>query len=234
MTGAAPVARRGPDLRRRVAARPLRQLRQAAAHAVRAAVRAAGRAGRLADGGGHRPDRGAGRARLLRRALGGDGLQPHRRPCGSTPAIREPRKRELPRGALTLAQAWASVAVAAALFMLAAGSLNPLCLLLSPRRARLGAGLQPGQALHLVAASLARPEPGHRAGRRVSRGDRPVERPGVAAARGRRRGRDLGGRASTSSTPCPTRASIGARVCGARSSVWASGARSCSPSCCTA
>ena len=45
---------RGADLRRRVAARPLRQLRQAAAHALRAAVRAARRAGRLAGRTGRR------------------------------------------------------------------------------------------------------------------------------------------------------------------------------------
>jgi 4-hydroxybenzoate polyprenyltransferase len=42
------------------------------------------------------------------------------------------RNRELPRGALSLAQAWASIAVAAALFLVAAWELNPLCLLLSP------------------------------------------------------------------------------------------------------
>jgi 4-hydroxybenzoate polyprenyltransferase len=47
---------------------------------------------------------------------------------------RNPRtlNRELPRGTLTLTQAWISVVVAAALFVLAAGLLNPLCLLLSP------------------------------------------------------------------------------------------------------
>jgi 4-hydroxybenzoate polyprenyltransferase len=47
---------------------------------------------------------------------------------------RNPRtmQRELPRGALTLTQAWASVLVAAAIFILAAGSLNRLCLVLSP------------------------------------------------------------------------------------------------------
>jgi 4-hydroxybenzoate polyprenyltransferase len=42
------------------------------------------------------------------------------------------RNRELPRGALTIAQAWISIAVAAALFVLVAGLLNPLCLRLSP------------------------------------------------------------------------------------------------------
>jgi 4-hydroxybenzoate polyprenyltransferase len=47
---------------------------------------------------------------------------------------RNPRtmQRELPRGALTLGQAWVSVVVAAAIFVLAAGSLNRLCLALSP------------------------------------------------------------------------------------------------------
>jgi len=42
------------------------------------------------------------------------------------------RNRELPRGALTRSQAWISIVVAAALFVLAAGLLNPLCLRLSP------------------------------------------------------------------------------------------------------
>ena len=47
---------------------------------------------------------------------------------------RNPRtlNRELPRGSLSLTQAWVSVAVAAGLFVLAAALLNPLCLLLSP------------------------------------------------------------------------------------------------------
>ena len=40
--------------------------------------------------------------------------------------------RELPRGALTLAQAWVSVLGAAAVFIAAAALINPLCLLLSP------------------------------------------------------------------------------------------------------
>jgi len=47
---------------------------------------------------------------------------------------RNPRtmRRELPRGAISLSQAWASVLVAAAIFILAAGNLNRLCLVLSP------------------------------------------------------------------------------------------------------
>lgn len=42
------------------------------------------------------------------------------------------RMRELPTGALSLAQAWASVLAAGALFVAAAALLNPLCLILSP------------------------------------------------------------------------------------------------------
>ena len=47
---------------------------------------------------------------------------------------RNPRtmQRELPRGAITLGQAWTSVLAAGAIFVLAAGSLNRLCLVLSP------------------------------------------------------------------------------------------------------
>jgi len=42
------------------------------------------------------------------------------------------RGRELPRGALSVAQAWGSVVLAAAGFLVAAWALNPLCFLLSP------------------------------------------------------------------------------------------------------
>jgi 4-hydroxybenzoate polyprenyltransferase len=42
------------------------------------------------------------------------------------------RNRELPRGALTLGQAWISVLVAAGIFIAAAALLNPVCLALSP------------------------------------------------------------------------------------------------------
>jgi len=47
---------------------------------------------------------------------------------------RNPRtqNRELPRGTLSLTQAWLSVVLAGGIFVLAAGSLNPLCRLLSP------------------------------------------------------------------------------------------------------
>ncbi len=42
------------------------------------------------------------------------------------------RGRELPQGRLTLRQAWISVVVAAGVFLLAAGAINPLCLALAP------------------------------------------------------------------------------------------------------
>jgi 4-hydroxybenzoate polyprenyltransferase len=42
------------------------------------------------------------------------------------------RSRELPRGALTLRQAWISVVVAAGVFLFSAALLNPLCFALSP------------------------------------------------------------------------------------------------------
>ena len=42
------------------------------------------------------------------------------------------RMRELPRGVLSVRQAWISVAVASVVFVAAAGALNRLCLLLSP------------------------------------------------------------------------------------------------------
>ena len=47
---------------------------------------------------------------------------------------RNPRtqNRELPRGSLSLKQAWISIVVAGLIFVVAAGSLNPLCLMLSP------------------------------------------------------------------------------------------------------
>jgi 4-hydroxybenzoate polyprenyltransferase len=42
------------------------------------------------------------------------------------------RMRELPQGKLTLRQAWISVLLASAVFILASAALNPLCLVLSP------------------------------------------------------------------------------------------------------
>src|SRR5215207_8483561 len=42
------------------------------------------------------------------------------------------RLRELPRGAMSVREAWASVITASVLFVLAAWAINPLCLALSP------------------------------------------------------------------------------------------------------
>src|SRR4051812_18233712 len=42
------------------------------------------------------------------------------------------RMRELPRGAMSVREAWIAVAVASAVFVAASGALNRLCLMLSP------------------------------------------------------------------------------------------------------
>ena len=107
---------------------------------------------------------------------------------------RNPRtkNRELPRGALSTRQAWASVVVAGVLFVLASALLNPLCLALSPGGTGMGSDLQPFEALHLVAAFVARNEPRHRTGRRVPRRHGPMEPSSLAAAGGERGRRDLG------------------------------------------
>ena len=59
------------------------------------------------------------------------------------------RNRELPTGALSLAQAWASVGIAAALFVTASALLNPLCL-----------GLAPLALVWVTAYSLSKRSPG--------------------------------------------------------------------------
>ena len=69
------------------------------------------------------------------------------------------------------------------LFVIAAWQLNPLCLWLSPVALALGAGLQLHQALHALVAPVARARAGHRAGGRLPRRDRRVERAVVAAVR---------------------------------------------------
>ena len=50
-------------------------------------------------------------ARVHRRALRGDGLQSHRRPRDRRARTRAPRMREMPRGALSVREAWLSVVV---------------------------------------------------------------------------------------------------------------------------
>ena len=145
------------------------------------------------------------------------------------------RNRELPRGALTLTQAWVSVARGRR-------AVRARRLRCSIRSASL---LSPVALAWVLTYSLSKRftwwphlwlghEPRDRAGRRLSRGHRPVERAGLAAARGHRSRSRPGSRGSTSSTPCPTPASTGRRDSGAPSCGWASGGRSCWPSCCTA
>ena len=127
---------------------------------------------------------------------------------------RNPRtaQRELPRGAITLTQAWASVIVASAIFLLAAGSLNPLCLVLSPlalawiliysltKRFTWWPHLWLGLSLAIA------PVGGYLA---VTG---PVERPRVAAVRGRRRRRHLGGGLRHLLRPARRRLRSGRRV----------------------
>ncbi len=190
---ACPPVRRRSDLRRRVALRPLRQLRQAAPHPVRAAVRAARRARGLDDRPGDAETRAPRRDRLFRGAVGGDGLQPDR---GSR--LRRPEPAHHGAGAAPRRD-HARPGVG-----LGAGGLRhlharrrcaePALSSAEPGRARVDPDLQPEQAIHLVAAPLAGPQPGDRAGRRIPRGDGTVERAGLAAPRGGARGRDLGGR----------------------------------------
>ncbi len=149
---------------------------------------------------------------------------------------RNPRtqNRELPRGTLSLTQAWVSVVLAAGIFVVAAAVLNPLCLLLSPVALALDHALQPLQAIHLVAAPLARREPGDRPGRRVPGGHRPLERPGLDAARHHGGGRHLGRRVRHLLRAARCGFRPGSRDFGAPWSGWASRARSCWPSCSTA
>ena len=62
-------------------------------------------------------------------------------------------RRELPQGRLSLLQAWGSVLVAGAVFILASRALNPLCGMLSPFAFL--------QAVHLLASPLAGSQSGH-------------------------------------------------------------------------
>ena len=174
---------RRPDLRRRVArSSAMSTSSSCPTRSSRCRSRCWACSPRPAGRAGDRADRSPGRAGLLRGALGGDGLQPDRRPrfrCAEPPD-REPRA--APRRAHA-GQAWVSVLAAAALFMLAAGAAQPALSSAESPGARLDPDLQPDQAIHLVAAPLAGPQPGDRAGRRIPRGDGPVERAGLAAAR---------------------------------------------------
>jgi 4-hydroxybenzoate polyprenyltransferase len=131
---------------------------------VRHARGADHRAGRLGGGGVHL------------RALGGDGVQPHR---GPRVDARNPRtaQREIPRGAIGVREAWVAVAVAAALFVWAAWQLNPLCLALSPVALGWVLLLLVHQALHALRAPRARARARDRAGGGLPRGDRAWSEP---------------------------------------------------------
>ncbi len=126
----APV-REGQTFAGRVALHAVRQFREAAAHGVRAAVRARGRDAGELHAAGHVAGRGLGRRRVHGGAIRGDGVQPHRR----SPARREESAHGRCARSRAARWAWAkplAVTVAAAVFVVAAWRLNPLCYVLSP------------------------------------------------------------------------------------------------------
>ena len=75
---------------------------------------------------------GLGGGGLHGRALGGDGVQPHRRSAVRRAQPADPRIGSFPGAGSRCAQAWGSVVVAGALFIWAAWSLNPLCFVPEP------------------------------------------------------------------------------------------------------
>ena len=91
---------RSQTFARRVAADPLCQLRQAAAHALRPALRAARRAGGLAARSGHRARRSPWWCWPSPPRAGPRWASTGSPTGASTPGIRGPLNRELPRGAL--------------------------------------------------------------------------------------------------------------------------------------
>src|SRR5688500_14432083 len=113
---------RRANVRRRVQARSVRELREAATYGVRAPIRPRRRDAReLFAGRDGRDDRMA-RAGIHRGPLRGDGVQPGPRTA----------RRELPAGLLGVREATIAVVVASLVFVVAAWNLNPLCALLSP------------------------------------------------------------------------------------------------------
>ena len=197
-------ARRADVRASRLALARLRELRQAAAHAVRAAVRAGRRRARVVPRAGHVADDRVDRARVHLRALRGDGIQSHRRSRDRRAESAHAPARDSERRAAAWPRPSAAVAIASALFVFAAWRLNPLCALALAARAGLGAVLQLHQAIHAVVSPRARRRHVDRAGRRLSRGDRRVERRrGGCSSRWRSPWR-RGAAASTSCTRCRT------------------------------
>ena len=180
---APPAARRharGPDFRWRLAAGALHQLRQAAAHPLRAALRPPRGAGSLARQSGHLAHSAARCARLLGRALGSDGVQPDR-----GPGIRraEPAH-QYPGAAARRAHADPGLGFGPRRRQPVSLRGQPAQSGVSPARAgraALGDGLQLRQAIHLLAPSLAGAGARHRAGGRLPGRDRTLERAMVGA-----------------------------------------------------
>ena len=125
--------REGQTFAGAIAALDVRELRQAAAHRVRAAVRAGRRrSSRRTSAPVTWAMLGWIVLAFTARALRGDGIQSDRRSRVSTRAIRARGMRELPRGALSVREAWPRSAIASAVFVSRRGVLNPLCAMLSP------------------------------------------------------------------------------------------------------
>ena len=135
-----------------------RELRQAAAHGVRAAVRARRcRARVVSRAGDDSPTLGWVVLAFTCGALRGDGLQSHRRSRDRCANPRTSDARAAERRAVACSEAWLSVVVShRGVRRLRAWRLNPLCAVSVAARARLGVRLQLHQALHAMVASRAR------------------------------------------------------------------------------
>ena len=185
----------------------VRELRQAAAHGVRAAVRARRRRARVVPRAGHVAIDRLDRARVHLRALRGDGVQSHRRPrdrraqSAHAPARAAERRAARRRGGRRRGDR----VVAVRLRGVAAQSAVRRAV---AARARLGVLLQLHEAIHALVAPRARRRDVDRAGGRISRGDRRVEHAVVDARRAGARAWRRGAADSTCSTRCRTSSSI--------------------------
>ena len=123
---------RGPNVRRRIAARAVRELREAAAHGVRAAVRARGCDARELQPTASRSRRSGGSCSRSRRRGSRRWASIASSIARSTRRIRAPRGASCRAGLLGVREATLAVIVASVVFVFAAWRLNPLCAVLSP------------------------------------------------------------------------------------------------------
>ena len=163
---------RGADVRGRLSLAHVRELREAAAHAVPAAFRASWARRWQLSGPDHDGDRRMDRRRLHvphdSRRWGSTGSST----ASSTRRTHARRDASCRPARSRSSQARIAVTVPSILFVLAAWRLGLICLVLSPFALGLGPLLQLHEALHAVVASGARPRPGDRTGRRIPRGRR--------------------------------------------------------------